>query len=65
MLIYDYSQIHYSSLINLFFEGRATYNIASVEYAMKYLNEINTISIKKMESMTRYFIDVKCIKIEF
>ncbi len=58
MLVYDYSQIHYSNLINLFFEGRATYNINYVEYAMKYLNEINTISLRKMETMTRYFIDV-------
>jgi hypothetical protein len=65
MLIYDYSQIHYSSLINLFFEGRALYNINSVEYAMKYLNEINTIMIGKMETMTRYFIDVIIIKLEF
>jgi hypothetical protein len=65
MLIYDYSQIHYSNLINLFFEGRATYNIKSVEYAMKYLKEINTISLRKMETMSRYFIDVLLIYPEF
>ncbi len=58
MLIYDYSQMHYYNLLSLLFEGRATYNLDYVRYSMKYLQEINEVSIKKMESLTRYLLDV-------
>jgi hypothetical protein len=41
----------------MFFEGRVTYHLPDVQYALNYLNQINIMEFTKMESLTRYLID--------
>jgi hypothetical protein len=57
MVQYEYSQMHYLNLLKMFFEGRSTYNLRDIQYALNYLSQVNTMEFNKMESLTRYLID--------
>lgn len=57
MINFDNSQTHYFNLLRLFFEGRATYNLNQMKYAMNYLDIIRESEKFKIESMTRYFVE--------
>ena len=54
---FDNSQIHYYNLSRLLIEAKAELDIKKVEYSLQYLNSIMELEKKKIESITRFFVE--------
>ncbi len=55
---YDISENHCYNLYRLYFESKALYDNTMKEYALFYLNYIRELEVNKMESLTKYFVEV-------
>lgn len=57
MQYFDYLIKHFTNLISLFYESKATDSKELEQYCVKYFNQIVKINLEKINYMTRYFIE--------
>ena len=66
LLAFDNSQSNISNLFRLYLESRSIHDNKLMQYSLNYINSIQELERFKIETLSKYFIEVlKIFNIEF